>query len=331
MVKQLVLLIALAGVAHAAPPQVRHVPPAEADAGKTLELVADAPSTTPTLLAHYRTVGAGQWEQIELVRRDAEQWVAVVPAIAVVAPGVEYYLDAGGAPVFASAATPHVTRVAVTTEQARRARDEQRAHGRRYRLGGTGQWVDYGTHTVGGSDLTDRYYRLDGSIEYRLWAYPLDTLRGGTTRLLGDAGDTQAGFKASGWFELGLVPVDGLGIDARGIALATQGGFNVGGRLELRLGDRDGTHVASGAEYLADVGTSGFFRFGWGTVPRAPMSATVEVTTLPASDRDIGVRLYYDVIAVISDGVRIGLRAGYAARDQSVAGYTAGLSTAFDF
>lgn len=331
MTRALVIVIALAATAYAAPPQVRHVPPAEAPANKTLELVAAAPPATPTLLAHYRTVGTGAFQQIELVRRDADLWVAVVPAAAVVAPGVEYYLDAGGAPVFASAAVPHVTRVAVTDDQARRSRDERRADGRRYRLAGVGQWVDYGTHSVAGTDQIDRYYRLDGSIEYRLWAYPLETLRGGTTRLLGDTGEERAGFKASGWFELGLAPIEGVGLDARGIALATQGGFNLGFRSELRLGERDGTHVATGVEFLADVGTSGFFRFGWGTVPRAPMSATVEVTTLPASSRDIGVRLYYDVIGELAEGIRVGVRAGYAARDQSVAGYTAGLTTAFDF
>ena len=113
--------------------------------------------------------------------------------------------------------------------------------------------------------------------------------------------------------------------------MATQAGFAVGGRGEARLGDREASHVAVGVEYLADVGTSGFFRLGWGTVPKVPMSATVEITNLPASHRDTGVRLYYDVGREVAPGVRVGLRVGYAARTQSVAGFTGGAGAAVEF
>ena len=319
---------------------VRHLPAAEAPAGEDLEVVATALATVPQLVVHYRTVGATQFEQAELVRKDASGWVAVVPAARVVAPGFEYYLAAGGAPVFASAAAPHRLRVATSDVAIRRSRDEERAKHRRYRVQSSAEYVDYGRTANG---LLDRYYRIDADFSYRLWAYPLDSLRVGYTRLIGEeasmdpeaCGDSacnvSAGFKVAGWFELGLAPVEGVGIDGRLVMAATQSGATLGGRGELRVGVRDATHVAAGFEYLADVGSAGFFRFGWGTVERTPMSATVEITKLPASSADVGVRLYYDITRQLSDAVRLGVRIGYAAREQERGGISGGAHAAVDF
>ncbi len=140
-----------------------------------------------------------------------------------------------------------------------------------------------------------------------------------------------AGFKVAGWFELGLALAEGLRIDGRLSVAATQSGFQPGTRFEGRLGVREASHIALGFEYLADVGASGFFRLGWGTVPKLPLSATVEVTNLPASHREAGVRLYYDLAHALDNGFRIGLRLGYAARVQQVAGFTGGASASVDF
>ena len=140
-----------------------------------------------------------------------------------------------------------------------------------------------------------------------------------------------AGFKVAGWFELGLAAIEGVRVDARMMVMATQNGFGVGGRGEARLGDRDASHVAVGVEYLADVGTAGYFRLGWGTVPKTPMSATVEITNLPDSERETGVRLYYDIARELGSGLRLGVRVGYAARNQSVAGFTGGGGLTVDF
>jgi len=320
--------------------RVRHVPAAEADAGKDLEVVALASPTVPKLVLHYRTTGGDTFAVQELARKDTGSWVAVVPAAQVVAPGLEYYLDAGGTPVFASAEAPHKTRIAATESAYRRARDEGRAKNRRSRIHTQFEYVDYGQH----DQLVDRYYRIDADFSYRLWAYPLDELRVGYTRLIGekesfgsmDCGtearcNVDAGFKVAGWFELGLAPVEGVGIDGRMMVLATQTGFSVGGRGELRVGVRDATHVATGIEYMADVGTAGFFRFGWGTVPKTPMSATVEIGKVPASTADLGVRLYYDITRQLSDTLRLGMRFGYSSRNQELGGITGGAQAIVDF
>jgi hypothetical protein len=331
--KALIMISIVAGTTSATADAIRHVPPADIEEGKQLELVAIAPPTTAKLVAQVRTKGATQWTPIELVRKDDASWVAVVPAATVTAPGVDYYVVAGDQPVFATPEWPHSLAVTSPPDKERRGRDMIRHKGRRSRVQAMGEWVEYGTR----QGVKDNFYRFDADFAYRLWTYPLEEIRVGYTRLLGDTATedgimaTESGFKVAGWFELGLAAVEGVRVDGRMIVMATPAGFAVGGRGEARLGDRDQSHVAIGVEHLADVGTNGFFRLGWGTVPKVPMSATVEITNLPASYRDTGVRLYYDVAREVAPGVRLGLRVGYAARNQAVAGFTGGAGAAVEF
>lgn len=317
---------------------VVHVPPADVVAGTPLELVADAAPATPTLTVHYRvTGGTGAFQSVELVRRGEQQWVAVLPATVVVSPGIDYFIAAGGTPVFASETWPHMMPVVATASTERRARDIVRSKGRRSRIHTSFEWVDYGSRVVGGEKIEDHYYRIDADFAYRLWAYPLEELRVGYTRLIGETCQAPpcdgraAGFRVAGWFELGLAPVEGFRLDTRVAVMATQSGFQPGVREEARLGVREGSHIALGIEYLADVGTNGFFRLGWGTVPGLPMAASVEITHLPDSSRDAGVRLYYDIAHALPNGVRLGARVGYAARNQSVAGFTGGANASVEF
>jgi hypothetical protein len=322
------------------------VPPAAAIAATAVELTADAPSSSPTLALHYRTAGTSAFARAELVRQGETKWVVVVPATSVAAPGLEYYLTAGDTPVFATPAWPHTTPVNVSESDDRRARDLLRTASRKSRLRAAGEWVDYGTRKVDGVDLKDSYYRIDADFSYRLLAYPLEEIKVGYTGLIGQtqAGPNEqfmcgatvpctvdAGYKVAGWFEVGLAPVEGVRFDLRASVMATAEGFAPGGRGEARLGVLEGNHVAAGVEYMADVGVAGYFRLGWGTVPSVPMSATVEITNVPLSTRDTGVRLFYDVAREVGGGVRIGARVGYAARTQQVAGFTGGGNVTVDF
>lgn len=313
---------------------ITHVPPAEATAGSPIELVADAPPASPTLVVHYRahrTGNADAYENLELVRKDGTQWVAVVPAKAVSAPGLDYYITSGDQPVFASPNWPHTMPVMVTEAAERRTRDLIRAEGRHSRVNASFEYVEFGTSVIRGTAVPDHYYRVDADFSYRLLAYPLEELRVGYTRLCNEGNCSDLGFKVGGWFELGLGIVEGVRLDGRVMVMATQAGFALGGRLEGRLGVRDASHIAMGVETLADVGTSGFFRLGWGTVPNTPMAATVEISQVPDETRPAGVRLFYDVSRNLGGGFRAGIRVGYAARTQNVAGFTGGLNALVDF
>lgn len=346
----LVALTAIAAVASAQPadeaaPFALHVAPAGGTDGQALELVAEAPPATPTLAAHVRRQGSATFARLELVRRADGKWVALVPAATVKSPAIEYYLTAGDAAVFASAEAPHALTISADRLTERRQRDLKRDRGQRSRIHVGGEWVDYGVTKIRNIenpvDLADRYYRIDADFSYRLLAYPLEEIRVGYTRLLGETQSSQcsefdpctadAGYKVGGWFELGLAAIEGMRFDARLLVLATQSGFKVGGRGEVRVGLLEGNHVALGAETMADVGTSAHFRLGWGTVPGLPMAATVEVTNLPDGDRDTGVRLFYDISRAFGDNLHLGLRAGFASRNQKTAGYTLGANAIVDF
>ncbi|MBE7453933.1 MAG: hypothetical protein HS111_35210 [Kofleriaceae bacterium] len=333
---------------------VRHVPPAEALADQPLRLRAEvARASERTLLLRYRPLGATSWSQVEFAR-GAEAWIATVPPTEVAAPGVEYFIVSaeGGADTaeFASAEAPHRVGVYADARTLRRNRDLAHAGQRRSRARVAGQYVSYGRRAAGSNDIADHYYRVDADFAYRLLAYPLEEIRFGYTRLEGyvpqsfrapppacdsapESADCRvyAGFKVGGWFELGLGLTEGVRLDLRGIVVANQVSAAPGGRAELRVGALDGNHVALGVEVISDVGGSGFFRLGWDTVPRLPMAATVEITDFPASTRATGVRLIYDLFVPLPDGLRAGVRVGYAARDEKIGGLTTGLSASLDF
>lgn len=333
---------------------VRHLPPAEATANEALRLTALVTRASErTLLLRYRPVGATSWSQVEFARGDAE-WIAEVPATQVAPPGVEYFIasahDGKDTPEFASAESPHQIGVYSDPKEVRRARDMAARANRRSRGHIASEYVSYGRRESGGNSIPDHYYRVDADFSYRLLTYPLEEIRFGYTRLEGyvpksfrepptqcEGGEEAmgcrlyAGFKVGGWFELGLGLAEGVRLDLRGIVVANQESAAPGARAELRTGSIDGNHIALGMELISDVGGSGYFRLGWDTVPEVPMAATVEVTDFPATSRATGVRLLYDVFHPFPNGLRMGVRLGYASRDQRIGGPTAGLSASLDF
>ncbi|HUQ07510.1 MAG TPA: hypothetical protein VM261_33685 [Kofleriaceae bacterium] len=350
-----ITIITLAALAApAAAEGVRHLPPAEATANAELRLTALVTRASErTLMLRYRPLGATSWSQVEFARGDVE-WIATVPALEVVPPGVEYFIasahEGKDTPEFASAEKPHRVGVYADAKEERRQRDLGRAGQKRSRAHVAGEYVSYGTRDAGANTIPDHYYRVDADFSYRLLTYPLEEIRFGYTRLEGDVPDSprdpppaceagedvdgcqfDAGFKVGGWFELGLGLAEGVRLDVRGIVVANQESAAPGARAELRTGELDGNHIALGFEYISDVGSAGFFRLGWDTVPEVPMAATVEVTDFPATTRATGVRLMYDLFHPFPNGLRAGVRLGYAARDQRIGGPTAGLNASFDF
>jgi hypothetical protein len=230
-----------------------------------------------------------------------------------------------------------VVRTSRTAKELRRDRELTRVRGRRSRIRVAGEYVDFGRDP----DARDYYYRLDADWSYRLMLYPLDQIRFGYTRLIGEVPDAlpgvcavppcRPGFKVGGWAEVRLGLAEGIALDARVIAAATHVTFRPGGRAELRFGHEDGNHLAFGVEGIQDVGGTAHFRLGWDTVPRLPMAATIALTSLPSAERPIGLRLTYEIAGDVRPGVRLGGRLGYQGRDANAGGLSFGLTSTFDF
>ncbi len=343
----------------AAPARVWHVPPAEALPGAPLAIDATIDHAwQATLELRYRSVGETAFHPVAFERASGDAYRAVVPATAVNPPGVEYFIsgaDPSGAVSdhFASAQNPHRVAVHEDPDVVLREKELDRYQGRRARARVSVEQVDFGTRTIHDKKLEDRYLRVDADFTYRLLRLPLHSLRFGYTYLLGDTPATergdgeclgdkedppgsgsctgQAGFKASGWFEVRLRATSLIDVDLRGILAATKVGFTAGARAELRLGSDIGSHVALGAELIKDAGSTGYLRLGWDTVPHVPMAATIELSNLPSAHRATAVRLIYDVGYPLDGGLRLGLRAGYQARDSAIGGLSLGANVALDF
>ena len=339
---------------------VYHVPLADASVGEDITVVATvSEGWTSRLDLRVRTLGQEQWQSYGFERSGDTEYVATIPGLAVQAPAFEYFIagtsDNGERAHFASQEDPHRVFVYKDAREEVRLQELKRFHGRRAQIQLSGELVDFGTRDVvdlatGQSySVDDSYYRIDTSVTYRLMRYPLRALRFGYSRLIGTTPTTSrgdgvctgessanpcdfsAGFRAGGWVETQWRLSDLLNLDTRALIQATPTGFGLGGRTELRFGDDIGSHFAVGIESITEVGVTSFVRLGWATVPHVPMAATIELSDYPSSHRDTGVRLLYDIAYDVGNGLRVGLRTGYQARDQGIGGPTAGANVAFDF
>lgn len=337
-------------------PRVHHVPVAEVLAGDSVVIEADiSQGWSADLILRVRPIASkGPYRSVVFERMTGDLYAATIPTPVIAPPGFEYYL-ATGQPEhvhFASADRPHPVRVRLPDAVAEHRQELARHDGRRAQVQFRGEYVDFGRRTVTdvrtGDEyrVRDAYYRVEGDFTYRLFRRPLRELRFGYMRLVGttpvtargdgDCGSdsdcsAEAGFRGGAWFELRFRLSQLIASDVRGLIVATPSGVGFGGRGELRFGDELGSHFAAGTEAIQEVGTTVFVRLGWDTVPRFPMSTSIELTDYPSAHRDAGVRLLYDVAYATPSGLRFGGRFGYQARDQFFGGFTAGLSATLDF
>jgi hypothetical protein len=345
-----------------------HVPPAEAPEGQavTIEATIDQ-AWGSTLQLRFRAIGERTWRS-EPFQRGTEEgaWRATIPAELVRAPGFEYFVVGAGKDGalethFASEAAPHQVMVYLDQKTLLREQELVRVRRRYARARLSAEIVDFGKREamvpgVGMREFQDYYRRLEAEFMYRVLRFPLHSMRFGVSHLLGatpgfeepdpmggtidnpdcDLGvtcttDVEAGYRAGGWVEFRLRLGSVVELDARGIVSGTPAGVNVGARFEGRIGAERGTHVALGWEGIIDTGFDVFMRLGWDTVPRFPMSTTISITTMPSPARDPAVRLVYDVLYPMDNGLAVGARLGYQARDQGIGGVTAGLNLSLDF
>ena len=112
---------------------------------------SSSPRRTPRRRSSSRTSappGRAAFTAIELVRRDDAHWVAVVPAVAVMPPGLEYYMTPATRPCSHRPSGRTPSRFISPTRTRRKSRDTSRSHARRSQIQVQTDWVDFGTRTV---------------------------------------------------------------------------------------------------------------------------------------------------------------------------------------
>ncbi len=336
---------------------VVHTPIAHTPENESVTVVADVRAGWSSRLELMVRKRGAAWHSITFERTADDEYVATIPGELIVAPSVEYFIrgesEAGTRLHFASPERPHRVYVARDEETELRERELARFDGNRAQISMHGELVDFGQRViVNRADdsehvVRDSYYRVDMGVTYRLMRYPLRAIRFGYSRLIGTTPTTSrgngtcpesetpcaqsAGYRAGGWVETQWRLGELLRLDTRALIQATPTGFGLGGRGELRLGDLIGSHFAVGVESISEVGTASFLRLGWATVPRVQMAATIELSDYPSGHRATGVRLLYDCSYDVGNGLRLGLRAGYQARDEGIGGPALGSNVSFDF
>jgi hypothetical protein len=287
---------------------------------------------------HYRAAASREaapaWSESASVRTESGQFVLEVPAASVLAPGLEYWIEADGAAIFAGPEAPYFVTV-VPSDDARRAESALRANGgRRSRARVEADYVDFGAR--GG--VSDRYVRTEADYSYSLYR-AVYTIRIGGGALRGETPEPGlAGMPVSGntpGLDYGFAEIrfrlgERVFFDGRGLLGATDEGFQPGGAAALLLGHPETVYVQLGLETLGRIGTCGWLKLRWDTVPRVPMAITLALSDFPARERPTGVRLALEATHDIGP-LTLLVRAGYQARDAEIGGATAGLGMQYAF
>jgi hypothetical protein len=312
-----------------------HAPPSAVPANRDVDLKfrLAGPGVPAAARVHYRGPRDGGYAVASL-QRVAGGYGATIPAERVTAPALEYYVEAGGAQVFADATRPHRVQVLPAPKDAELQADLELYRFHRSEVYGSADYSDFGTR----SGFHDYFVRSEYSYAYRMLKFVHHIRLGfGLIRGLSPVGDRESPTDERdvgmyyGFAELRFRFHPLVHLDVRPILGATKEGFDGGIYGAFHLGRLNGTQVTAGVEYISTIGDRYWLRLGWRTVPRFPMGITVELGDFPDHKLDYGLRTTYDVSFAPASWIELTLRLGYDARDSKFGGPTAGLTASFSF
>lgn len=316
---------------------IDHASPRAADPGEPLALAFAERDPTQVVSAwvHYRSRGAATFRKAPL-RRDGDGYLrGEVPADAVAAPGLEYFVEAAldrGA-VGAAVGTPEEPVIVAVEEAPSRLFVDRRA---RSRVSLMTTYLDYATFDQRPGEHRDTFFQMEADFFYRLRTtlYGIRTgfgvINGHGGRVDPDPDEEQgAGFNY-GYTELELRLPHALALLGRLVAGVGDDGLAFGAEGRLRLGPEDDTNVTFGASTIEDVGSLSEIRMQWRAFRAVPLGFAVALTDQP-NNGDLGVRFSTDVGWRARSWLQPTVRVSYQGRTVDHSGIGAGLGLVFDW
>jgi hypothetical protein len=240
-----------------------------------------------------------------------------LPSETVDAAAIEVWVaatDTHGNESHAGGGPAHANRVAIT-----RSRDAKDTQNNRDQVRLSVRSVRFGTATA-----EDTYTQLDLTLRHALTADDKAALvvgygvwEGKTASNDTAANDTNLRFARAG---AAIAVAKNFGVQFAGVFGVNQFGPQAGFEGKLRVGDVDRAALSLLVGGYRDFGQTVGLDLGWGTVPKFPMRAGVEVTSTPNTFDSTGVVLDYGVGWQPSQRLELGVNGGYALRSIQEAG-----------
>lgn len=317
-----------------------HSAPTRADAGRDIPLafLITSRSGLSSAWLHYRQKGQASYRRL-LLRREGDSYLrGAVPAEAVAAPGLEYFVEVATTSGQIGTALGQPDRpVAVSVERESIA-SAFAAEPRKSQVMLRSTYLDFATFDDRSGSRVDRFVLLEAEIAYRVggWVHAIKSGfgsaqgEGGFANRVYDGTDLppRVGFHY-GFAEAEIAPPWArFGLIGRGVAGVGQDGFGLGIEGRIRIGDPDRTHLSAGASTIAELGFLSDLRLQVGTFERAPLGFTVAVTDQP-NQGDLGMMFAADLGWRVLDWFAPTVRLSYQARTVVHSGVGAGLGLVF--
>jgi hypothetical protein len=204
------------------------------------------------------------------------------------------------------------------------------------------EYVSFGSRPSQlGPPVDDSYWRLEGDYTYRILGFVYSirigagVLRGNSFFIDETTGQPMPLPSGSVGFTYGFSEMRfRMGRLVRFDLKATLGAgpqhFDGGAGGQLIIGYDPGTHFALGVDGVSSIGVRVWTRLAWNTVPRMPMSFTIEGLNLPTNG-DLSGRIYLAADLLLHRHMSLNAMVGYAARSWRIGGPVIGGGTTFEF
>jgi len=319
---------------------VAHSPPHHATAGEPapLAFLIENEAGLSSAWLHYRRRGDASYKRALLAREGDLYLRGSIPADAVRAPGVEYFVEVATAAGQVGTAVGRPDKpIEVEVERPSVASAFTGAPSRSS-VSLRGSYLDFATFDDRSGERTDRFFMTEADFAYKVTGW-LHAVRAGFGSVQGEGGfadesyddmnrPDKVGFNY-GYAEVEVDPPRShLGFILRAVSGVGQEGFGVGGEGRVRIGDPDGTNVALGGSRIAELGFLSDLRLQVASIPRAPIGFTVAVTDQP-NEGDLGMLFATDVGWRALPWLVPTVRLSYQARTVVHSGVGAGLGMVF--